>query len=141
MLEIDRSYVAVALILAIVGMLLGLYMGATADNRLVTLHVAIVLPGFVTLAIYGMPYRLWPAMKKARLAPSAILGDRHRHRRNFRRHLLLHYQRPRPDRCRRLNRFYHRRGADGVAVLDEQPRRLEHLVRQFHHSHGASAAM
>lgn len=69
MLEIDRSYIAVALILAVAGMLLGLYMGAAADNRFVTLHVAIVLPGFVTLAIYGMLYRLWPAMKKARLAP------------------------------------------------------------------------
>jgi amino acid transporter len=69
MLEINQSYVAIALILAVVGMLLGLYMGAAAENRLVTLHVAIVLPGFVTLAIYGMLYRLWPAMNKARLAP------------------------------------------------------------------------
>jgi len=69
MLEIDRSYVGVALILAVIGMLLGLYMGIASDNRLVTLHVAIVLPGFVTLAIYGFVYRLWPAMQKMRLAP------------------------------------------------------------------------
>jgi amino acid transporter len=78
MLAIDRAYVGVALILAVVGMLLGLYMGAAADNRLVTLRVAIVLPGFVTLAIYGMLYRLWPAMKKAQLAPvqfwAAMIG-------------------------------------------------------------------
>ena len=34
MLEIDRSYVAVALLWAVVGMLLGLYMGIVADNKL-----------------------------------------------------------------------------------------------------------
>jgi len=68
MLEIDRTYVAVALLWAVIGMLLGLYMGIAADNKLLTMHVAIMLPGFVTLAIYGMIYRLWPAIKRARLA-------------------------------------------------------------------------
>jgi hypothetical protein len=70
MLEIDRAYVAVALLWALVGMLLGLYMGIAADNKLLVTHVAILLPGFVTLAIYGMIYRLWPALKKAPLAPA-----------------------------------------------------------------------
>jgi hypothetical protein len=68
MIEIDRAYVAVALLWAVVGMLLGLYMGIVADNKLLTIHTAILLPGFVTLAIYGMIYRLWPALKKAPLA-------------------------------------------------------------------------
>ena len=68
MLEIDRSYVAIALLWAVVGMLLGLYMGIAADNKLLVMHVAIMLNGFVTLAIYGMLYRLWPALKKAPLA-------------------------------------------------------------------------
>jgi len=68
MLEIDRSYVAVALLWAVLGMLLGLYMGIAADNKLQTVHVAIMLPGFVTLAIYGMIYRLWPALQKLPLA-------------------------------------------------------------------------
>jgi len=68
MLEIDRTYVAVALLWALVGMLLGLYMGIAADNKLLVMHVAIMLNGFVTLAIYGMLYRLWPALKKSSLA-------------------------------------------------------------------------
>jgi hypothetical protein len=68
MLEIDRTYVAVALLWAVVGMLLGLYMGIAADNKLLVMHVAIMLNGFVTLAIYGMLYRLWPALKKPALA-------------------------------------------------------------------------
>jgi len=49
MLEIDRTF--------------------AADNKLLVVHVAMLLPGFVTLAIYGMIYRLWPGLKKAPLAP------------------------------------------------------------------------
>lgn len=68
MLEIDRTYVAIALLWAIAGMLLGLYMGLAEDLKLLTVHVAMMLSGFVTLALYGALYRLWPAMKKSPLA-------------------------------------------------------------------------
>jgi hypothetical protein len=68
MLEIDRAYVAIALLWAVVGMLLGLYMGIAEDHTLLTVHVAMMLSGFVTLALYGVLYRLWPAMKKSPLA-------------------------------------------------------------------------
>ena len=67
-MEIDRAYVAIALLWAIAGMLLGLYMGIAADNKLLVMHVAMMLTGFVTLAIYGMLYRLWPALKESPLA-------------------------------------------------------------------------
>jgi hypothetical protein len=69
-MQIDRAYVAIALLWAVAGMLLGLYMGIVADNKLLTVHVAMMLSGFVTLAIYGAVYRLWPAMKKSPLAPA-----------------------------------------------------------------------
>jgi hypothetical protein len=68
MLEIDRAYVAIALLWAVVGMLLGLYMGIAEDHTLLTVHVAMMLSGFVTSALYGVLYRLWPAMKKSPLA-------------------------------------------------------------------------
>ena len=68
MLAIDRAYVVVALLWSVAGMLLGLYMGIAADNTLKTMHVAMMVVGFVTLAIYGMLYRLWPALKKSPLA-------------------------------------------------------------------------
>ena len=68
MLEIDRAYVAIALLWAVAGMLLGLYMGMAEDHALLTVHVAMMLSGFVTLALYGVLYRLWPAMKKSPLA-------------------------------------------------------------------------
>ena len=68
MLAIDRAYVAVALLWAVAGMLLGLYMGIAEDNTLLVTHVAMMLPAFVTLAIYGMIYRLWPTMQKSPVA-------------------------------------------------------------------------
>jgi hypothetical protein len=78
-MEIDRGFLLVALVLALVGMLQGLYMGIAADNTLQSMHVALLLPGFVTLAIYGFAYRLWPSMKKAPLAQAqfwtAIVGS------------------------------------------------------------------
>jgi hypothetical protein len=68
MLEIDRAYVVIALLWAVVGMLLGLYMGIAENLKLLTVHVAMMLSGFVTLALYGILYRTWPAMKKSPLA-------------------------------------------------------------------------
>lgn len=68
MIQIDRTYVAIALLWAVAGMLLGLYMGITNDHTLLTVHVAMMLSGFVTLLLYGVLYRLWPMMKKSPLA-------------------------------------------------------------------------
>lgn len=68
MLDIDRNYLLVALVLALLGMVLGLYMGIAADTTLLSVHVAFLLPGFVTLAIYGFIFRMWPSLKKAPLA-------------------------------------------------------------------------
>ena len=67
-MDIDRIYILAALLLAFAGMVLGVYMGLAADRQLQSVHVAMLLPGFVTLAIFGFVFRLWPAMKKAPLA-------------------------------------------------------------------------
>src|SRR5262245_33665287 len=68
MAQIDRAFVGVAVIWLVLGMALGLYMGITANNQMLTVHVTMVLSGFVVLAIYGMIYRLWPALKETPLA-------------------------------------------------------------------------
>jgi len=68
MTRIDRAYVAIALALLLIGELLGLYMGMMSDLKLRTVHVTIVLVGFVTLSLFGFLYRLWPAMKTGALA-------------------------------------------------------------------------
>src|SRR5262245_39899958 len=68
MARIDRAYVVIALVTLIVGELLGFYMGMMNDMKWRAVHIVIVLPGFVTLVIFGMLYRLWPAMKDGALA-------------------------------------------------------------------------
>jgi hypothetical protein len=82
MAQIDRAFVGVALTWLILGMVLGLYMGITANNQLLVVHVAILMSGFVVLAIYGLIYRLWPALKESPLAKAqfwisvlAVLGQ------------------------------------------------------------------
>ena len=66
--NIDRIYLALSLALLIVGELVGLYMGIAENNSLLPLHTALMLLGFVTLAIYGFVFRLWPALKEGVLA-------------------------------------------------------------------------
>jgi len=82
MAQIDRSFVGVSLGWLILGMVLGLYMGITASNQLLVVHVAMLMSGFVVLAIYGMIYRLWPGLKSSPLAKAqfwiavvAVLGQ------------------------------------------------------------------
>ena len=77
--NIDRAYVMVALLLLVGGELLGFYMGAANDLTVRDTHVALVLPGFVVLTLYGVLYRLWPAMKESAVAKaqfwSAVIGS------------------------------------------------------------------
>ena len=68
MMRIDRAYVAVALVLLLIGEFLGFYMGMTQDMRLRSVHIAFVLTGFVTLSLFGFMYRMWPSMKTGALA-------------------------------------------------------------------------
>jgi hypothetical protein len=82
MAHIDRSFVGVGLIWLVLGMMLGLFMGVTANNQLLTVHITMVLSGFVVLALYGIIYRLWPALKESPLAKTqfwiafvAVLGQ------------------------------------------------------------------
>ena len=65
--QIDRAYVAIALALLIIGELLGFYMGMRADMYWRSLHITLLLPGFVTLAIFAAIFRLWPTMKRGTL--------------------------------------------------------------------------
>ncbi len=82
MAHIDRAFVGVALVWLILGMVLGLYMGITANNQLLVVHVAMLMSGFVALAIYGVIYRLWPGLKTSPVAKAqfwiavvAVLGQ------------------------------------------------------------------
>ena len=68
MANIDRAFVGIGLLWLVLGMFLGLHMGATADNTYLQVHTVMLLGGFVVLTFYGAIYRLWPAMKDGALA-------------------------------------------------------------------------
>ena len=79
MAKIDRALISIALAWLILGMLLGLYMGAVTDTSFLDVHVAMLMGGFVLLSVYGFIYRLWPMLKMAALAKVqfwiAVLGS------------------------------------------------------------------
>ena len=66
--QIDRAYMVIALVLLIAGEMLGFTMGMKADNTWRSVHIAILLPGFVTMAVFAMIFRLWSTMKRGALA-------------------------------------------------------------------------
>src|SRR5579863_10152435 len=66
---VDTTYVAIGATWLVVGMVLGIVMGATANFRYLPVHAHINLVGFACHAIFGMTYRQWPAMKLSSLAP------------------------------------------------------------------------
>jgi nitrate/nitrite transporter NarK len=68
MAHIDRAFVGMAFLWLMLGMVLGLYIGLTQSNEYLPVHITMLLPGFVVLAVYGAVYRLWPEMKSSGLA-------------------------------------------------------------------------
>ena len=69
MKNIDSTYVAIGASWLLLGMMLGIVMGATNNFQFVPVHAHINLVGFACHAIFGMAYRHWPTMKVSSLAP------------------------------------------------------------------------
>lgn len=67
-MSISRRYFLVATLFLLLGMAIGLYMGAAGDFRLTTTHAHANLVGFVLLMIFGLVYRAVPAMGASPLA-------------------------------------------------------------------------
>jgi len=69
MKTVDVTYFAIGSLWVVLGMLLGIGMGAAHDFALAPLHAHINLIGFVAHSLFGLGYRNWPALKESRLAP------------------------------------------------------------------------
>ena len=69
MKTVDSTYVLIGALWLLIGMILGIVMGATHNFQFVPLHAHIGLVGFACHSIFGLVYRQWPAMKASRLAP------------------------------------------------------------------------
>jgi hypothetical protein len=81
MRRVDLSFLLLGSLMLIVGVVLGVVMGATHDFQLSPVHAHVNLVGWASLALFGLTYRAYPAMGQSRLAkvhlalaaPSAIL--------------------------------------------------------------------
>jgi hypothetical protein len=68
MANIDRWFLRVAVIYALVAMLLGITMGISQDHSQMPTHAHLNLVGWVSMALYALVYRQWPAAGQNRLA-------------------------------------------------------------------------
>jgi hypothetical protein len=69
MKTVDSTYVLIGALWLLIGMTLGIVMGASHKFQFVPLHAHIGLVGFACHSIFGLVYRQWPVMKASRLAP------------------------------------------------------------------------
>ena len=68
MQRLDRIYIIIGLCWVIVGMIYGIWLGASHHNNFANSHAHINLLGFVTSVLFGMLYWAFPAMAKSRIA-------------------------------------------------------------------------
>lgn len=64
----DLIFIGTALACLLVGEAMGIYMGIAQDFQLVPAHVHLNLLGWVTLAIFGLMHRAYPALATSRAA-------------------------------------------------------------------------
>jgi hypothetical protein len=68
-MNFDRKYLICALLFAIAGMSLGIYMAASDNHGELVAHAHILLIGFVVSLIYGIIHKLWLA------SPSPVIAN------------------------------------------------------------------
>ena len=68
MARIDIAFLLLASACLIIGVCLGIYMGASEDLQLIAVHTHIDLVGWASLALFGVIYRLYPELAASRLA-------------------------------------------------------------------------
>jgi hypothetical protein len=69
MKSIDSLFVVIGALWLLVGMTIGIVMGASHNFLFMPVHAHINLVGFACHSIFGLVYRQWPAMKGSSLAP------------------------------------------------------------------------
>lgn len=69
MRRIDLAFLMLAVLLLLVGVCLGIGMGIAHDFVYAPVHAHINLVGWVSLALFGLTYRAYPALSTSWLAP------------------------------------------------------------------------
>ena len=66
--RIDLHFLTLATVLLIVGVGLGIYMGAANDFQLSPVHAHVNLVGWASLALFGLAYRAYPELAARKAA-------------------------------------------------------------------------
>ena len=69
MKTVDSTYLVIGALWLVLGMILGIVMGASQNYQFMPIHAHMNLVGFACHSIFGLSYRHWPAMKESGLAP------------------------------------------------------------------------
>lgn len=56
---LDRKYLVISLVYAVMGLLMGIYMAAAKNHSLLVVHAHMMLLGFVVSFIYAVIYKNW----------------------------------------------------------------------------------
>jgi hypothetical protein len=67
-MNIPRSFILVGVVYLVLGVILGMYMGASGKHGPAPAHAHINLLGFALMMIFGITYKVFPAMAANRLA-------------------------------------------------------------------------
>jgi hypothetical protein len=67
-MRVSRSFLVIGSVYILIGVVLGMYMGASGDHSLYPVHAHINLLGFVLMMIFGLVYRQFPTMADSTLA-------------------------------------------------------------------------
>lgn len=67
-MSLPRSFLLAALVYALAGMGLGIHMGIGQDFAAAPVHAHINLVGWVTMALFGLIHRAYPALREIKLA-------------------------------------------------------------------------
>lgn len=67
-MQISRNFLVIGSAFLLLGIVLGMYMGGTGDHTLAPLHAHINLLGFALMTLFGIVYRVIPAMAEVSLA-------------------------------------------------------------------------
>ena len=63
MKKVDVYFLTLATLLLLCGVLLGIHMAMSKDYQLVPVHAHLNLAGWASLALFGLTYRAYPALK------------------------------------------------------------------------------
>lgn len=73
MKKVDLYFLMLATVMLLVGVTLGIMMGASQDFQLMPVHAHINLVGWASLALFGLTYRAYPELASRKLAAAHLI--------------------------------------------------------------------